>query len=102
MAKAANRNKRAERRAPAPDPRIDLPNSLDESATPAQSTSTTYKPYQHSEATAHPSSSKKKSAQGVGKASRAKKEKAIARADKVNAKFLTNKARSERKKLMKS
>lgn len=38
----------------------------------------------------------------LGKTARAKKAKAIERADKTNQKFVVNKAKAERKKLIKS
>lgn len=101
MVKKAGKLKRADRRAPSPDLKIDLPAT--DSTETSLTSSTPYKSYQHS--TAAPLKSKNKAAsssQSLGKASRAKREKAIARADKVNSKFLTNKAKAERKKLMKS
>lgn len=102
MVKNSGKLKRADRRAPEPDLKIDLATvAADDTAETA--TATPYKPYQHS-AASNPAPAKKKAAsnQALGKSSRAKREKAIARADKVNAKFLTNKAKAERKKLMKS
>lgn len=102
MVKNSGKLKRADRRAPEPDIKIDFPTTaVDDQDAPTNTTP--YKPYQHS-APSNPAPTKKKAAsnQALGKLSRAKREKAIARADKVNSKFLTNKAKAERKKLMKS
>lgn len=95
MVKNSNKLKRADRRAPDPGLQLDYE--------PSSSTSTSkaseYKPFQHSQ---QPHPQPKKRSAPVGKAARAKKAKAIERADKTNQKFTVNKAKAERKKLMKS
>ncbi|SJX64792.1 uncharacterized protein SRS1_17032 [Sporisorium reilianum f. sp. reilianum] len=93
MVKHSNKLKRADRRAPDPGLQVDFE--------PSASTSTAsepYKPFQHSQ----PQSKKRATVAATGKAARAKKAKAIERADKTNQKFVVNKAKAERKKLMKS
>ncbi len=81
-----------------PDPglKVDFEPSTD---TTANSATEAYKPFQHSQ---QPQTKKRAAVAAVGKAARAKKAKAIERADKTNQKFVVNKAKAERKKLMKS
>ena len=92
----------ADRRAP--DPGLEL--DFDPTPTTAPKPAEPYKPYQHSQQAQqqHQSQSSKKKTSGaaLGKAARAKKAKAIERADKTNQKFVVNRAKAERKKLMKS
>ncbi|SPO29600.1 uncharacterized protein UTRI_05422 [Ustilago trichophora] len=100
MVKHSNKLKRADRRAPDPGLQLDYEPSKTTSDKPAEP----YKPFQHSQQSQQQSQPKKKSSTGapLGKAARAKKAKAIERADKTNQKFVVNKAKAERKKLMKS
>ncbi|GAC98105.1 zinc finger containing protein [Pseudozyma hubeiensis SY62] len=92
-----NSNKRAERRAPEPGLQLDY----EPSSSTTSTTASPYKPFQHSQ---QPQSQPKKRSAGasMGRAARAKKAKAIERADKTNQKFVVNKAKAEKKKLMKS
>ncbi|EST09287.1 hypothetical protein PSEUBRA_000875 [Kalmanozyma brasiliensis GHG001] len=95
MVKHSNKIKRAERRAPEPGLKVDFEPVPTETDKPTES----YKPFQHSQ---QPQIKKRAPGAAVGKAARAKKTKAIERADKTNQKFVVNKAKAERKKLMKS
>ncbi|TKY88657.1 hypothetical protein EX895_002288 [Sporisorium graminicola] len=96
MVKHSNKIKRADRRAPDPGLQVDFEPSTSASTTAAEP----YKPFQHSQ---QPQVKKRTaSAAAAGKSARAKKAKAIERAEKTNQKFVVNKAKAERKKLMKS
>ncbi|CDU22237.1 uncharacterized protein SPSC_00867 [Sporisorium scitamineum] len=96
MVKHSNKLKRADRRAPDPGLQVDFESSVPPAS---ETTSQPYKPFQHSQ---QPRVKKRAPTTATGKAARAKKAKAIERADKTNQKFVVNKAKAERKKLMKS
>ncbi|KIS67221.1 uncharacterized protein UMAG_11752 [Mycosarcoma maydis] len=98
MVKNSNKLKRADRRAPDPGLQLDYEPSPSSSAS---ITADPYKPYQHSQP-AQSQPKKRASGAALGKAARAKKAKAIERAEKTNQKFVVNKAKAQRKKLMKS
>ena len=87
----------ADRRAPDPGLQVEFEPTP---AAAAQKPAEPYKPFQHSQQQAPVK--KRDSSAALGKAARAKKAKAIERAEKTNQKFVVNKAKAERKKLMKS
>ncbi|KAJ1025114.1 hypothetical protein NDA16_002620 [Ustilago loliicola] len=100
MVKHSNKIKRADRRAPDPGLQVDFEPTTTTTDQPATS-SEPYKPYQHSQQQ-QSAPRKKDGSTATGKAARAKKAKAIERADKTNQKFVVNKAKAQRKKLIKS
>ncbi|SAM84144.1 uncharacterized protein UBRO_06768 [Ustilago bromivora] len=91
-----NKLKRAERRAPEPGIEVDF-----EPTPTTEKPAEPYKPFQHSQQQSS-APRKKDGSVALGKTARAKKAKAIERADKTNQKFVVNKAKAERKKLIKS
>lgn len=91
----------------APDPGLEV--EFDPTPTHSDKPAEPYKPFQHSQHQKeqhHTLSCKKRAAtqsgSALGKAARAKKAKAIERADKTNQKFVVNRAKAQRKKLIKS
>lgn len=87
----------ADRRAPDPGLQVDFEPTA--SAADKPKPAEPFKPFQHAQAQP---SKKRTASTPTGKAARDKKLKAIERADKTNQKFTVNKAKAERKKLMKS